>query len=307
MLVAVLLGATAAAFAVAQRLKLERAPVTAPRFDRLIGPECGCATARAELEFRLRTADVLDATIVDADGDPVRTLVRGAESRRGPARLVWDGRDDAGRVVPDGRYRLRVELARADRTIVIPNAIRVDGTPPRLELVSASPRVMSPDGDGRGDRVLYRYRASERSRAHLYVDGERTVRTWLRPGGAQHVRWRGRLEEGLYPAGTFATWLTLVDEAGNESRPSERVAVRIRYVELAGVPRRARPGALVRFRADADAKRVRWRVTTRSGRTIGGGLSPPGTLSFRAPARPATLMVVASVGARSDRAVIRLR
>ncbi|MDQ4018861.1 MAG: hypothetical protein M3188_03375 [Actinomycetota bacterium] len=224
-----LLLATVAAFALAERLKLERSPVTAPRFTRLIGPECGCEKARADLRVRLRQADRVTAMIVGEDGEEVRRLATRLERPRGRVRFVWDGRDGAGKPAADGLYRLRLELERADRTITIPTPVRVDGTPPRLRLVSATPRAITPDGDGRADRVLYVYRSSERAYAVVYVNGRYTVRgrSWRR--GRGRVRWRARVEGGGYvEPGVYRTWIEAVDPAGNRSERSPVVTVRVR-------------------------------------------------------------------------------
>ena len=78
--------------------------------------------------------------------------------RRGRHAFFWNGRDKAGRLVPEGKYRPKVELGNADRTIVLPNPIRVDVTRPVVKVVSIRPRVISPDGDGRGDVARVRYR-----------------------------------------------------------------------------------------------------------------------------------------------------
>ena len=191
----VLLAATAAAFAVAERLKLERSPVTAPRLDRLLSPTCACPTGVASLALTLRRPDRIDVSIVDSDGDHVRTLVTDAERPRGVARFRWDGRDDQGDAVRDGRYRLRIHLDRAERTITVPTPVRVDGTPPAVELVEVRPSgaLISPDGDGRRDRVLFRYRASEIAYATLVVRGTFAVRGRYYPAGPGRVSWRGRL------------------------------------------------------------------------------------------------------------------
>src|SRR5687767_8400856 len=95
-LVLVLLGGTAAAFAVTEVLKLERSPITAPRFTKHFSPVCGCEKEEARLSLRLRKADTVDATIVDPGGNTVRTLLEDQRLRRGPVTLEWDGRDDAG-------------------------------------------------------------------------------------------------------------------------------------------------------------------------------------------------------------------
>ncbi|MBD0291608.1 MAG: hypothetical protein ICV74_10170, partial [Thermoleophilia bacterium] len=202
-----LLAASAAAFAVAERLKLERSPLTAPRLERLIAPECECARARAELAVRLRRADTIDVSIVRLSGAHVRSLATGIPQAPGIARFTWDGRTDGGRVVRDGRYRLRVRLREADRTITVPTPIRVDATPPTLRLVEAAPLVISPDGDDRADRIRYEYRASEPlTYAVVFVEGALRAKSRRWPTGDGHVRWYGRIRAGEPAApGTYLT------------------------------------------------------------------------------------------------------
>ena len=281
--VSVLLLATAAAFGFAERLKLERSPVTAPRLTRLLAPTCGCAQAHAELRITLREPDRIDVSIVDTSGDPVRVLASDLRRPRGVATFDWDGRDEAGEVVRDGRYRLRIRLRENRRTITVPTPIRVDATPPRVRLVEASPRVMSPDGDGRGDRVLYEYRTREHSYPILFVNGERVIRGPRRPPGPSRLRWGGRVDDEPARPGSYDTWLVVVDDAGNRSPPTPVVGVRVRYVEVA--PARLRiprsPSARVALRIDADAKTVAWTL----GRPGGGaalvhGTTPPGRVSL---------------------------
>ena len=67
LIVLALLGATAAAFAVTERLKLERSPVTGTRVDRVFSPVCECARDVAVISIVLRrretvTLDILIAT-----------------------------------------------------------------------------------------------------------------------------------------------------------------------------------------------------------------------------------------------------
>ena len=304
-LVFLLLVATAAAFAVVERLKLERAPVTGPRFDRLLAPTCACEHARAALRIRLREPETIDASIVDAGGKRVRTLAAALPRPRGSTRFTWDGRDDEGNVVRDGRYRLRLDLREDERSIVIPTPIRVDATPPRLRLLTVTPRVFSPDGDGRGDRVLYRYRASEGSRARVYVEGKPRVRGWFWPAGAARVPWRAAGKDRRWRPGAYRTWITARDRAGNESERSRTVVVRIRYVEL-----RERRIELVRrtltFTVEADAKTVAWTLRPRRGRgrAIAAGNGRPGRFSvhLRRRPRPGRYVLRVSVRTESDRA-----
>ena len=269
-LVLVLLAATAAAFGVAERLKLGRSPVTAPRFDRSLAPTCGCESARARLSLTLRRPDTVDASIVDAAGKHVRLLVERSARRRGRTTFVWDGRDDRGQVAPDGLYRLRIALERSDRTIVVPTPIRVDGKPPRIALVSAAPRTFSPDGDGRADRVLFTYRASEGSYPVVRVGGRIVVRGKLRPAGPGRVRWRGRIEGRFAAPGVYRTSLEAVDAAGNRSEPTPAVSLRVRYIEVVRPRLRVRAGGVLRLPVETDAASYRWQLVRKRGRLPSG-------------------------------------
>ena len=103
LLVAALLVATAAAFAVTERLKLVRSPIAATEIDRVFSPVCGCETDEAAIAFRLRRPTGSTSTVVDGGGDVVRTLVRSRSAAgRAAIEASWDGRDDAGNVVPEG-------------------------------------------------------------------------------------------------------------------------------------------------------------------------------------------------------------
>lgn len=307
-LVLALLLATAAAFAVAERLKLERSPVTAPIIDRIVGPTCRCEQAVARLGLRLRGGHTIDVSIVDAAGRSVRVLATALRRPAGPVRFAWDGRDDAGDVVPDGRYRLRVRLRDERRAITVPTPIRVDSTPPRIRLVSASPGVLSPDDDGRGDRVQYVYRVNELARAWVVVNGVDTVRGRLGRPGRGRVRWRGRVRGEPASPGTYETWLVAEDEAGNRSARTRTIQATVRYVRIVGMPRTVRAGGRLRFSVDADAKKVTVLTRTRSGSPVLAGRFDPGPVAIRVPrAARGSIAVVAQVGSTGrDRAVVRV-
>ena len=210
-----LLGGTAAAFALTEQLKLERSPVFRTFLStKLLGPNCHCRQhGLVKIGFVLRKPDTLTVVIVDSNGQVVRTLLsRGY--RRGHVRFAWDGRNDFGGIVPAGTYKPRLHLAHDHRTILMPNPIRVDPTPPTVTVVSVTPRAFSPDGDGRNDVVRIRYRASEPSRGLLYVDGRPRPRS-KRYTTTGVVRWLG---SGL-GAGPHRLALRAIDLAGNLSKP----------------------------------------------------------------------------------------
>ena len=109
-----LLGGTAAAFAVTEGLKLQRSPITSTQVPlKVFSPVCGCSRRFAPIAFRLRKADRVTVKIENDQGTIVRTLVAGKASARGRFSVSWDGRDDAGNLLPQGSYKPRVHLARA--------------------------------------------------------------------------------------------------------------------------------------------------------------------------------------------------
>ena len=106
LVVLALLGATAAAFAVTERLKLERSPVTGTRVDHVFSPVCECARDVAVISFRLRRPETVTVDILDKDGRSVRRSYASATSLRPGSRTPGTGSDEiranrsGGRVPP---------------------------------------------------------------------------------------------------------------------------------------------------------------------------------------------------------------
>jgi len=293
-LVLLLLAGTAAAFVVTEDLKLEPDPLARPRITPTFSPTCRCEKQTAKIAFRLRQPDRLTLTIGDAGGRVVRTLLRNASFGRGSHEFGWDGRDERGQVVDEGSYRPRVELEKLDRTIEFPREIRVDTTPPRIEITHLHPRVISPDGDGRADAVTLRYEVSEPSQALLLVNGRQEIETAL---GKSAVRWspRGRKR------GSYRLSVAAVDEAGNRTRPTGPFDVRIRYVDIAAKVIRARPRAGFAVQVSTDAQRYVWRLGRRR------GSARVRILRLRAPVNPGRYPLVVEVSGRRDSALVVVR
>jgi hypothetical protein len=218
-----LLAGTTTAFALTEALKLEKSPVSRPRFKALFSPTCACPQETARLAVRLRDADTIDAVIVDDDGNPVRTLVSG--ERYAPGRTVfrWDGTNDGGEIVPDGTYRLRLHFAEAERTILIPDTVRVDTRPPTIALESLEPRRLERGGQGATIVV----RLAEPARPLLLVNGELVLRGAVTDPGRFQLTWDGTVEGRLLSRGRYALTLEAEDRAGNVSAPTQAVIVRI--------------------------------------------------------------------------------
>jgi hypothetical protein len=295
LLVVALLGGTAAAFAVTQGLKIEPSPILAPRIAKVFSPVCDCQTRVAGIQFTLRKPDRVRLEIVGDDGQVVRTLVPGRRLRSGKVSYTWNGRDDQGRFVPQGVYKPRVHLADQHRTIDLPNEMRVDTTAPAVSLVSVSPRLLSPDGDGRGDRVLISYRLSEPAHAILMVDGARVVFT-RRQLERSTLTWNGKIKGQVADPGVHSVWLAAQDLAGNVSS-GNGTFVAVRYVSLSRNLILVKTGTRFGVRTSADT-RVSWRLGARL------GTAKPGLLVLRAPPRPGRYTLTVTVGRHRARAAI---
>ena len=194
-LVAALLVATATAFAVTEHLKLEDSPVINTRFPALFRPRL----AEARIGFRLRREEEISLAIADANGKVVKRAVGSGVFGQAFHQFAWDGRDDSGRIVPDGTYRVQLTLKDENRTIEFPRTITVDSTPPTIE-VDLQHQVFSPDGDGRADRVDVHYGFGEPAWGILYVNGKRVGRTYRKkPTGRLSVVRQGQ-EAGRVPS-----------------------------------------------------------------------------------------------------------
>jgi hypothetical protein len=289
-LVVCLLGGTAAAFAVTQGLKSQRSPIFATEVDKLVSPEAGTA---ATIAFRLREADTMTVTVVDEDGEVVRTLF--PRRRVAPRRFVfaWNGRDDAGEALPEGEYHPRIRLADERSTTRLPNQIELDTTPPSLEFGVVRPRVISPDGDGRAEAIRVRYSAGERVHALLYVNGKRRYFGRTREEGV--IRWGEPLRPGRYRIQIAAE-----DRAGNVSARAAAGTVRVRYIELARNVVRARAGLRFGVGVSTDSPNYRYRFAGRRG--VGRGR----VLVLRAPQEGRYRLYVLA-NRRADKALVIVR
>jgi hypothetical protein len=290
--VAVLLGGSAAAFALTEHLKLEKSPVFRTLVGKQLGPNCRCQFRKIRIQFTLRKPDRLSVVVVDSDDHVVRTLLMSTPVRAGRQRFGWDGRDDAGQVVPAGTYKPRLHLANAHRTILMPNPITVDTTAPTIALVSLAPRVFSPGRAFRRNHVSIGWRASEPVQALLYAGGQLRVhrRRFIEKGV---LPWLGA---GL-PAGRYHLVLRAVDRTGNVSRGISLGVVRIRYVEVRPHVLRPLARAKIGFRVIADARRVHWRFGKRR------GTSGPGLLILRAP-NPGRYRLIVAVDGHTAAALV---
>jgi hypothetical protein len=167
-----------------------------------------------------------------------------------------------------------------------------------VKVVSVDPRVFSPDGDRRSDRIDVRYTVDEKARAMLFVDGvRRVVGASLKPTG--ELRWYGKVDGQPLPAGRYRLQVQAVDLAGNTSAMVDAGSVRIRYIALVPTRLHATAGGFVRVRVSTDARRVAWTL----GKRTGIGTAP--VFRIRAPTTPRRyLLAVSSHGHHAGGVVI---
>jgi hypothetical protein len=140
---ALLVLATVAAFAWAQRLKrdplvLDKVtfvafPVPrdpdAPRVEKFT-PNGDCRNDEIRIRFRTTVSDDGTVQVVKPNGRVVITLAREKFLKRYHFHtFYWDGRRRGGGIAAPGRYKLRVKLLGEDRTLVPPGAIRLHRAP----------------------------------------------------------------------------------------------------------------------------------------------------------------------------------
>ena len=172
-LVLVLLAATATAFVVTQHLKLEPSPISQTHVDKVFSPVCECDTSAAHVDFSIRRADRLRIVVRTPSG---LVVIADREFPKGFVHVRWNGHNAAGAVVPDGIYYAVVHMRRAQRTIDLPNPIRVDTTKPTITVTGVQRD---------GSKTLFLYRTSEPAHGLLFVNGRRRVRTY---GTRKHGR-----------------------------------------------------------------------------------------------------------------------
>ncbi|HEX3806178.1 MAG TPA: FlgD immunoglobulin-like domain containing protein [Gaiellaceae bacterium] len=290
----VLLAATVVAFGRIEALKLEKNPVGGPQISPTFSPVCKCSQRVAQIKFKLVKTGALTLTITTPDNQLVRTLVHGRRFRAGKVHFTWNGRDNAGKLVPDGTYRIGVLVSGEHRVIVLPDRTTVDTVPPVLSGVTATPATISPDGDHRDDRTALSYKVSEHAKVRVLVRGTVVVRG---RGAPLHktLYWSGTVKSRVLPAGTYRVTLRATDLAGNVSEKT--VKVQIRFVELRRHTIRAKAGTRFGVVVESDARAVHWKLAGKR------GVAKPGLLVLKAGKAGRHVLTVTANG-HSARAVV---
>ena len=218
-----LLVATAAAFVITERLKLTPSPILDTLVSKTFSPVCGCATRSATVTFRLRRGGRVGVEVINASDALVRRLAQRTFGA-GFVFFTWFGRDQTGRISPDGDYKIRVRLLSQHRTIVLPNVIRLDTVAPKVKAFRAERRLVR-----FGKRVRVEYVLGAIANPILLVDGRVAV-VGRFPHRSGTLDWYGKINGRAVRTGVHRLELEARDSAGNISPESASVTVRIRAV-----------------------------------------------------------------------------
>ena len=149
------------------------------------------------------------------------TAIRSGSVTGKAVAFTWNGRNDAGVVVPDGAYRITVWTADASNNRAsVQKSVTVDR---RLSVVTiaARPGFVSPNGDGHSDSTTLSMGADEpiTGTARLIDKNGTTVRKWSFTGAASRSWvWNGRDRDGRTVAdGRYTYRVSGLDRAGNQT------------------------------------------------------------------------------------------
>ncbi len=193
------------------------------------GTESPKKTVTFDLGVPVKTGiDTWSIAISDSSGTEQKTF-SGTSSV--PSTVVWDGRDDSGKTLPDGGYKAKLAIMYANgHNPTADSPLITIKTKPPTAAATAEYEVFSPTGDSERNTVkIHQDTSQEQSWTGTFMDDKgKAVRTIVWRGTADPVfEWDGRTDNGtLLPDGSYTYVLSATDRAGNTgtSRP---ITVRI--------------------------------------------------------------------------------
>jgi flagellar hook assembly protein FlgD len=140
-----------------QRLRAEPAALT---------PNGDGVGETTKISFSLTTAATATVEIVDGSGTTVRLLANAQSFSAGRSRLLWDGRNGSGTLVPDGLYSVSITAQSPGQSDSDAEDVVVDRT---LGHLGVAPRPFSPNGDGRREMTTVTFELARAATTRVLV------------------------------------------------------------------------------------------------------------------------------------------
>jgi flagellar hook assembly protein FlgD len=176
--------------------------------------------------WQFTVSDDTTSKIVRISGESQKSLA--SLKKKGitlPKSLTWDGLDDKGKIVIDGLYSYTLFLWDKNGNMLkeqqVSGVIVVDTKKPQASIAPMTyPIILSPDGDGNNDSILFRNTGSVENNWKVEITNSAgaVVRASTRKQrmAPTDFLWDGTTNEGrLVPDGFYSLRLSARDEAGN--------------------------------------------------------------------------------------------
>ena len=169
LLVVVLLLGAGIVFVRAQLVKNAPSPIIAPTIsNQTFSPDAFKPERRAAtLTVGLRATGTASVVILDSDDHQIALAKTQQTGRR--IRATWDGALPGGGRAADGSYRFAIELQHEHRSIRIPDALRLDATPPEVSSTAKAGQRITPGVAGGMGVYSFTLSANEPVRLRLVV------------------------------------------------------------------------------------------------------------------------------------------
>jgi hypothetical protein len=290
----VLVGATFAAFFVAQRLKGAPPVVRVTKVAKFFSPNGDGVRDNNEIHLRVKKEDDVTVSVVDRDGGEVRRLADNVHALPyRPLDVSWDGRTDSGSIAPDGLYRLRIALRHEGRSVTVQEQMNLDTTPPKPVVSAVNPAVT---GSVPAPFTISLQHISTRYPTDLEIvrtDAPKTptIAAFKALPGKHRVQWT---PSDPLASGTYMVIAKVRDRAGNvgpsatlPASPGEisgNPGFTVRAIAAQAPDDPVRAGAPIEFFVDARGRSYRWRVRrVGAARPVKRGTAREARLQMRAP------------------------
>lgn len=264
--------------------------VTGFQATRQFSPNGDGSREIARIAVRLNEPSVVTVEIQDRSGKRWKGLID-AQRPKEMVRLAWDGTDDAGNPVPDGRYVVSLRARAGKKRWNASKVLVVDRIAPPLGNLEVRSAALAGPGDGE-----CRVAATALDRGELSIEASRSAGAppvarfgpkIVDAGETALWNWDGKREDGgPTPPGLYTVRATLTDIPRNRSEQSATCWVG--HLVGTAIPPRPALGARVGIRLQ-DTAGTPIRPSTRVRVTIARREGDPGS---------ATQVVGPSVGAR---------